>query len=107
MADYELISAPYGTTLAPKVTADTGTAIDLGWIFGNECNMLSANTNSAFTLTNIKPGGEATVLINRSTEPTVTGATKISGHTFQASTNMHLKIKCRQTAIVQYYFLKI
>jgi hypothetical protein len=107
MADYELISAPYGTTLAPKVTADTGTAIDLGWIFGNECNMLSANTNSAFTLTNIKPGGEATVLINRSTEPTVTGATKISGHTFQASTNMHLKIKCRQTGIVQYYFLKI
>lgn len=105
--DYTLISAPYGITLSPKVTADTGTAIDLRWIFGNECNMLSANTNSAFTLTNIKPGGEATVLINRATEPTVTGATKIAGHTFQASTDMHLKVKCRQTGIVQYYFLKL
>lgn len=91
----------------PTITADTGTAIDMGDIFGNECNMLAANTNSAFTLTNIKPGGEATVLINRATEPTVSGATKIAGHTFQASTNMHLKVKCRQSGIVQYYFLKL
>lgn len=107
ITDYRLVSAPYGITLSPKVTADTGTAIDLRWIFGNECNMLSANANSSFTLTNIKPGGEATVLINRSTEPTVTGATKIAGHTFQANTDMHLKVKCRQTGIVQYYFLKL
>lgn len=98
---------PPTVTFEPKVTANTGTTINLGWIFGNECNMLSANSNSALTLTNIKPGGEATVLINRATEPTVTGATKIAGHAFQASTDMHLKVKCRQSGIVQYYFLKL
>ncbi|MBK5213645.1 MAG: hypothetical protein JJE55_08305 [Flavobacteriaceae bacterium] len=97
----------YRLDLQSKTTADTGTSIDMGWPLGNECNMLAANTNSAFTLTNVKEGGEATVLINRATEPTVTGATKIPGHTFVVSTDMHLKVKCRQSGIVQYYFLKL
>ena len=135
--DYELVSAPYGnhadselttdelaaingantpsasnvfTTIndfQSTVTADTGTTISLAYPQGNECNMLSANANSAFTTTGAVNGGEATVLINRATEPTVTGATKIAGHTFQADTDMHLKVKCRQTGIVQYYFLKL
>ncbi|WP_417867944.1 hypothetical protein [Xanthomarina gelatinilytica] len=107
ISDYVLVSAPFAINAKASVTADTGTTINLNNPLGNSCNMLSANGNSAFTTTASVAGGEATVLINRATEPTVSGATKIAGHTFQASTNMHLKVKCRQSGIVQYYFLKL
>lgn len=86
---------PNGVWFGVKETADTGTVIDLGYTIGdgNLCNMASANANTSFTLTNVRTGGKAEVLINASSEPTVTGATKITGSTFQASTNMYLKLK--------------
>ncbi|MCB0448403.1 MAG: hypothetical protein KDD03_13030, partial [Gelidibacter sp.] len=87
----------------PVFTADTGTVISLAYTAGNVCNTGTANTNGTFTLTGTVSGGNAVVLINRATEPTVTGATLIKGSTFIASTNMYLKVWNNGT-VTQYWF---
>ena len=56
-------------------STSTGTAIDMG--YKRQMNFGAASSASTFTLTNIAVGGYAEVLINGTTEPTVTGATKL------------------------------
>ena len=90
----------------PVFTADTGTVISLAYTAGNVCNTGTANTNGTFTLTGTVSGGNAVVLINRATEPTVTGATLIKGSTFIASTNMYLKVWNNSTRN-EYWFEQI
>lgn len=85
-----------GTWFKVLETPDTGTTIDLGYTLGNLCNMASANPNSgSYQLTNIRTGGNATILINASSEPTVTGATFISGSAnarFTSNKDLYLKV---------------
>lgn len=90
----------------PISTTDTGTTISLENVIGNFCNMSSANTNTTFNLSNIVTGGQAVVLINTATEPTITGATKIKGSDFIISTDMHMVVQYFGTT-VQYYFLEL
>jgi len=72
--------------------ADTGTEINLGNTGGNLCNMASANATTTYTLTGSVDFGSSLILINASTEPTITGATKILGSDFIANTNMYLQV---------------
>ena len=78
--------------LVPTQTIDTGSKISLHNMLGNYCNMATANTTSPYSYNSEVLGGFARVLINRATEPSVTGATKIFGSTFLISTNMYLTV---------------
>ena len=82
-----------GEGLTPTTTINTNTTIVLNNVLGNYCNMASVNTNATFTTSNEVTGGKASVLINRATAPTVTGATLIKGSEFIASTDMYLKLE--------------
>lgn len=90
-------------TLAPTQTADTSTEINLSNIFGNYCNMASANSTTAYTYTGEVLGGKAKVLINAGSEPSVTSATKIDGAAFVSSTNMYLLVEYNGNR-VEYWF---
>lgn len=90
----------------PTITADTGTEIDLSNSGGNLCNMASANSTTTYTTASAATGGYALILINSASEPNITGATKIKGSSFSASTNMHLGVQFLGVT-VQYYFLEL
>lgn len=91
-----------------KETTNTGATIDLGYIGGNTCNMSGANTNASYTLVNSVLNGNAEVLINRSTEPTITGATAFTDSGFVADTNQIMCVKNYGGSIgVKYYFLTV
>ena len=67
----------------------------------------SAVNSATFTLSATKVvGAWAKVLINRATAPSVTGATKIAGSDFEASTNMYLYVMYDGTKS-EYYFAQI
>lgn len=67
----------------------------------------SANSSTTYTLTNANhAGGWACVLINTTSEPTVTGATKVSGSEWVASTNMEM-IVYYDGYNTKYYFLDL
>lgn len=91
-----------------KETANTGAIIDLGYVGGNTCNMASANASSSYTLVNSVINGNAEVLINRSTEPTITGATAFTDSGFVADTNQIMCVKNYGGSIgVKFYFLTV
>lgn len=71
----------------------TGTAIDMSNPMITYYNMSVAGSATTYTMTGEILGGKAKCLINAATEPTVTGATKISGATFVVSTNMYMNIE--------------
>lgn len=95
-----------GLQKKPTITADTGTEIDLSNSGGNICNMASANSTTTYTTNGITNGGYAIILINATSEPTITGATKIKGSDFFISADMHLGVQFFGTT-VQYYFLEL
>lgn len=73
-------------------STSTGTAIDMG--YKRQMNFGAASSASTFTMTNIAVGGYAEVLINGTTEPTVTGATKLPDTaSWVTGTNMVLCVK--------------
>ena len=91
---------------APQVVLEpfvgTGTALDLsGQGYYN-----TSNSATTYTFTNGVVGGWARVLINAATEPAVTGATKITGADFEASTPMYMVVSYNGAA-AEYYFLEI
>lgn len=89
------------TDCAPASTS-TGTAINLGGYY--QYNMASASAATTYTLTNQKPGGYAECLVNASSEPSVTGATKMANTAdFAASTNMIMCVKAFGTTY-KYWF---
>lgn len=90
----------------PSVITGTGSELNLSSIVGAYYNMITASSSSVFTTVSEVPGGFAVSLINRSTEPTVTGATKIKGSEFVASTDMHLFVQYFGEDI-QYFFAEL
>lgn len=72
----------------PTSIADTGTVIDVDELYGSICNAASPNTNTIFTLGTTADNGFARVFIDTTGViifPSVTGATLISGHAFEAA----------------------
>jgi len=94
------------TTSTPTVTANTLTVINLSNPAGNICNMASANSTTTYTTTGATAGGNAIVLINAASEPTITGATKIKGNDFIVSTDMHMVVQYLGVT-VQYFFIEL
>ncbi len=84
----------------------TGTELNLTHCAGMY-QVATANTATTYTVaSNPILGSWCKVLINATTEPTVTGATKIKGSTFIPSTNMYLLASYNGTRI-EYYFAEI
>lgn len=92
-----------GGSSSPTVTADTSSTIALSNTIGNYCNMASANSNTTYTTSGVVDGGWAVVLINAASEPTITGATKLTGALFEANTDMYMNVRSNSNS-VEYYF---
>lgn len=89
-------------------TADTGSTIPLDNIFGHFCNLQSANSNTSYTINSSNiVGSYAIVLINASTEPTVTGATQKGGVDFIADTDLELLVQNRGDAGIVYSYMPV
>ncbi len=90
----------------PPADALTGTALALDQI-ETQYNMSAASSAATFTTTNVKSGGYAVSLINKSgAAPTVTGATQLPNTAaFIASTNMLLCVKAFGST-VKYWFVE-
>ena len=88
------------------ISTNVGTVIDLSRTGGNYMYMNAASGITTYSYINETLGGWAQVLINSSSEPVVTGATKINGAAFQASTNQYMVVFDNGNR-VEYYFLDI
>jgi hypothetical protein len=80
--------------------------LDLNNPYGVLKNMDSANAAVTYTTQNPVLNGYSRVLINVASEPVITGATKISGSDFSASTDMYMTA-WYNGVIVQFWFEKI
>lgn len=98
-------SVPSWTNGLPATTTPT-TVLTLNNPGGNYANMGAANSTTTYTTTGAVLGGWTKVLINTTSEPTVTGATKITGATWVTGTNMYMVVSYNGTA-TQFYFLEI
>lgn len=86
-------------------TADCGTVIPLDTIYGHNCNMQSANSNTSYTVNNENLiNSYARVKINASSEPTVSGATQQGGIGFVPNTDMILLVQNLGDAGLVYSF---
>lgn len=95
---------PGTSAFSPNETVDTGTVIDMGYIGTNYCNMASANTNLAYTLTNTSiVGGNVELRGNWASEPTITGATKVTGSLFKANVDMYLYLENEGNRIIYWF----
>lgn len=94
------------TVLSNTATSGTGTNIPLNNPIGYFGNMTTPNSATTYTTTGTILGAWAKIRINAATQPSVTGATLISGDTFTASTDMYLFITYNGN-IVEYYFRSI
>jgi hypothetical protein len=85
----------------------TGTLLDLANPHGNNYNFTTPSNSLTYTLTNNTVNNAfVTCRINASTEPAVTGATKITGSTFVISTDMEMIVE-RRNGIARYFFLEL
>ena len=100
------VGASGATGADATANSGTGTVLDLTQIGGYYYNMSAANSATTYTTTGTTLGAFACTLINAATEPTVTGATKIKGSDFVASTPMHLWVQYFGVT-VQYFFLEL
>lgn len=101
---HQTISGAGNTIVASSQTIQgTGTAIPLTSKAGYFGNSTTANTATTYTTTGNYAGTFAQIRINAATEPTVTGAIKIAGSTFVASTDMYLNIRANGNR-VEFYF---
>lgn len=101
-----LITKEYLNSISPQNTADCGTVIPLDTSGGHLCNMASANSATTYTTTGTVLNAYAKVLINTTSEPTVTGATKIAGATWVTGTDMYMVVNYNGNRM-EYYFLEI
>jgi len=89
-------------------TDDCGTVIPLTSIYGHFCNQQSANNSTSYTINDDDVVGSYTlVLINASTEPTITGATQQGGVDFIANTDLQLLVQNRGDAGIVYSFMSV
>lgn len=84
----------------------TGTVLALDNKVGSYYNMAAANAALVYTTSGTVLGSFACTLINATSEPTVTGATKIKGNDFVVSTDMHLWVQYFGVT-VQYWFAEL
>jgi hypothetical protein len=89
-----------------KPEALTGTVLDLSKYFGNTYNYASPLSDATYTFQNPVVNGFARVYINAPSEPTVTGATKIYGDDFVASTTMEMIVESPDGINADYYFIQ-
>tara|TARA_R110000868_G_scaffold9742_4_gene47959 strand:+ start:758 stop:1456 length:699 start_codon:yes stop_codon:yes gene_type:complete len=87
-------------------SAGTGTILDLTRIGGYYYNMSAASAATTYTTTGTTLGAFACTLINAATEPVITGATKIKGSDFIASTDMQMWVQYFGVT-VQYFFTEL
>lgn len=95
------------TVIAPESyqTDDIGSTIPLHTVYGHFCNQQSANNSTSYTINDDDVvGSYALVLINASTEPTITGATQQGGIDFIANTDLQLLVQNRGDAGLIYSF---
>ena len=90
----------------PAGLTKTGTSLDLSNISGNNYNYAAFSAATAYTVAMKVINGFARCFINAATEPTVTGATKKAGSTFQSNTNMEMVVESPNGAAVEFYFVK-
>ncbi len=113
-AGYDAIGSPDANTIYEITDAvdlsqpqsGTGTALNLEYHGGFYYNMSSANTATSYTISASNLGGWAKVRINAASQPTVTGATLITGSAFAASTDMYMIVE-NNGNVSEYYFLEI
>ena len=84
------ITTNSGKTTNKEAASGTGATLYLTNQEGIFYDMSAPNTATTYTTSGTILSAFARVLINAATEPTVTGATKIKGHDFIASTDMYL-----------------
>ena len=110
-SEYDAIGSPDASTLYwitdaadySTPTSSTATAIDMGYWGGNYVSMASANAATTYTTTNPQLGGWAKVRINAASQPSVTGATLITGSTFATSTDMYMYVTYNGS-VTEYWF---
>lgn len=89
-----------------KVENQTGTTLDLSNnVSGLSYNYGSPSNAATFSIGQKAVNGFARCFINAPSEPTVTGATKISGADFVADTLMEMVVESPDGVNVEYYFL--
>lgn len=94
------------TGATPTPDTISGTNIVLDKVLGRYPASSTPNSATTYTTSGAVLGGWAQVLINAATQPTVTGATLISGSNFTPNTNMYLMIRYNGIT-TEYYFAKI
>ncbi len=104
---YETIITNDGFVLQAITRNKTGTELDLSNVHTTPYNMAAAEGAVTYTTTNLKVMGSAICRINTSSEPTVTGATKIAGATWVTGTDMHMVVQTLDGIVVQYFFLEL
>lgn len=93
-----------GASVTPAT--DTGTVIDLSNYNGTYYNMASPSSSLTYTYSGEVLGGNAKILINTASQPTITGATSIYGDTFFEGENMYMNVFYNGNR-VEYYFQRI
>jgi hypothetical protein len=88
-------------------TESTGVALVLSDQIGRPYNMGAANGGTTYTTSGLTPMGWAVCRINTTSEPTVTGATKISGADWVTGTDMHMIVQTLDGTNVQYFFIAL
>lgn len=87
---------------------DSGSTITLDQVSGRVYNYDAASAVTSYALGSlIAINGYATCLINAPSEPSIAGATKISGATFAANTNMEMVVESKDGITARYFFLKL
>lgn len=105
----DIVIADGSTTSLSDITTaieGTGTIIDLSKTIPSLYNMGLASGSASFTYINNVAGGQAQVLVNRASAPTVTGATLVAGYEFIPSVDMYLNIRDNGN-VVQYNFTPV
>ena len=93
------------TVYGVQAITKTGTNINLSNREGNNYNYAAFSNATTYTTVNPVINGFARCFINAATEPVVTGATKLTGATFTANTNMELVIESPNATTVEFYFI--
>lgn len=84
----------------------TGTLLDLSNPNGDNYNHTTPSSSISYTTKNKVEGAFVSCIINTATEPIVNGATKITGATYVANTNIEMIVEVKNNAL-RYFFLSI
>ncbi|MEX2403701.1 MAG: hypothetical protein WD625_06175, partial [Balneolales bacterium] len=92
-----------------KPTQETGTVVNLNSRLGGTLNMAIPDAALSYTTANLVSEGHRSCFVNAASEPVVyetdgtTPATKISGATFTANTNMEMVVESKDGTNVRYF----